>query len=174
VRKLALLPLLFLIFALAACGGGGSSSDGSSSSEGGSTEPNSGATDTETAESPQAAWGKEVAAVMSEFENSEAGTVIEQIHTSTDQQHLEPLYKAYWVNLRVLEKKLDATKTPAACKAVEKKMKAEIDTVAGAAKDLSDGRGLNPEQYAVKAFEQGLKIDKAGRALGALVAAPNC
>ncbi len=167
MRKLALLPLLLLVFGLAACGGGGSSTGGSGS-------PNSGATDAETAESPQAAWGKEVTAVMTEFENSEAGTVIEQIHTSTSQQHLEPLYEAYWSNLRLLSKKLDATKTPPTCKAIEKQMAAEIDIVAAAAKDLSNGHGLNPEQYAVKAYHQGLKIDKAGQKLGALVAEPNC
>jgi hypothetical protein len=166
VRKLALFPLLLLVFGLAACGGGGSSS-GSGSGGGGSTEA-------ETAATPEAAWGKEVTAVMTEFENSEAGTVIEQIHTSTSQQHLEPLYKAYWSNLLLLAKKLDATKTPAACEALEKKMAAEIHTVAAAAKDLSDGRGLNPEQYAVKAYHQGLTIDKSGQKLGALVAEPHC
>jgi hypothetical protein len=165
VRKLALISLLVVaVLALAACGGGGSSSSGGS---GGST------TEAESAASPEAAWAKEVTDVMTEFENK-ASALIEQIHTSTSHQILEPLYAAYAVNLEVLSKKLEATKAPAACVAARKKLAGVTSQVSVLAKSLSNDPKMTPEQYAAKGYHQGLKIDKLGHQLGALVAKPSC
>jgi ABC-type glycerol-3-phosphate transport system substrate-binding protein len=169
VRKAALISLLLVaVLALAACGGGGSSSSGGSTS-GGSTGEESTA-----AASPEGAWAEEVTAVMTEFENKVTPTVIEPIHTSTAQIHLEPLYSVYSVDLSVLAKKLEATKAPAACVAVRKKMAANVRQVAVLTKALSSNPNLNAEQYSLKAYQKGLKIDKLGHALGTLTADPTC
>jgi hypothetical protein len=168
VRKVTLISLLLVaVMALAACGGGGSSSPGGSTSGGTSEESTSAA-------SPEGAWAEEVTAVMTEFENKVTPTVIEPIHTSTSQQHLEPLYSVYSVDLSVLAKKLEATKAPAACVAVRKKMAAITSQVAALTKTLASNPKLNAEQYSLKAYKMGLKIDKLGHALGTLTAEPSC
>jgi hypothetical protein len=169
VRKATLISLLLVaVLALAACGGGGSSSSGGSTS-GGSTAEESNA-----AASPEEAWAEEVTAVMTEFENKVTPTVIEPIHTSTAQIHLEPLYSVYSVDLSVLTKKLEDTKAPAACVAVRKKMAAITSQVAALTKTLAHNPTLNAEQFSQKAYEKGLKIDKLGHALGTLTAEPSC
>lgn len=162
MRKATLISLLLVaVLALAACGGGGSSSSGGSSST------------TSAAASPEAAWAKEMTQVVTEFENK-ASALIEQIHTSTSHQILEPLYAAYAVNLAVLSKKLEATKAPAACVAVREKLAGYARQVAVLAKSLSHKPKLSPEQYAALGYHQGLKIDKLGHKLGTLVAEPTC
>ncbi len=168
MRKAAFISLLLVaVLALAACGGGGSSSSGSTTSGEKSGESTAAA-------SPEAAWTKEVTDVMTEFENKVTPTVIEPIHTSTSKQHLEPLYSVYSVDLTVLAKKLEGTKAPAACVALRKKMVDTVSKVAVLTKSLSGQAKLNAEQYAAKGYNQGLKIDKLGHALGLLVAEPTC
>lgn len=171
MRKLTFIPLLIVaVLALAACGGGGSSSSGGSGSTSASSESGAGES---AAATPEAAWAKEVTAVMNEFENK-TSALIEQIHTSTSHQILEPLYAAYAVDLAVLSKKVEGTKAPAACVAVRKKLAGYTSQVAVLAKSLSHSPKLTPEQYAAKGFNQGLKIDKLGHALGTLAANPTC
>jgi hypothetical protein len=168
VRKVTLISLLLVaVLALAACGGGGSSSSGGSTSGGTSEE-------SKAAASPEEAWAEEVTAVMTEFENKVTPTVIEPIHTSTAQFHLEPLYGTYSIDLSVLTKKLEDTKAPAACVAVRKKMASITSQVAALTKTLAHNPTLNAEQYSAKAYEKGLKIDKLGHALGTLTAEPSC
>jgi hypothetical protein len=177
VRKAALISLLVVaVLALAACGGGGSSSSGGSTSGEGAS-PETATVEGGTA-SPEEAWASEVTQVMTEFENKVTPTVIEPIHTSTSKQHLEPLYSVYSIDLKVLAKKLEETKAPAACVANRKKMAEITGQVAALTKSLSSqvkaNAKLNPEQYAAKSYQQGLKIDKLGHALGALTAEPSC
>jgi hypothetical protein len=168
VRKATLISLLLVaVLALAACGGGGSSSSGGSTSRGTSEQNNAAA-------SPEEAWAEEVTAVMTEFENKVTPTVIEPIHTSTAQFHLEPLYGTYSIDLSVLSKKLENTKAPGACVAVRKKMASITSQVAALTKTLASNPKLNAEQYSAKAYEKGLKIDKLGHALGTLTAEPSC
>lgn len=176
MRKLSLIALLLVtVLALAACGGGGSSSSGGSgSSSGGGAAEEGGSGESAAAASPEKAWAEEVTAVMTEFENKVTPTVVEPIHTSTSQQHLEPLYATYSIDLNVLAKKLEGTKAPAACVAVRKKMAEITNKVAALTKSLSGDAKLNPEQYAAKGYNQGLKIDKLGHALGALTVEPSC
>jgi len=173
VRKLSLISLLVVaVLALAACGGGGSSGSGGTS--GGSTTEEGTTGEGAAAKSPEEAWAKEVTDIMSEFENKVSAQLTELIHTSTAQQHLEPLYATYSVNLEVLANKLEGTKAPAACVAVRKKMVDITREVAVLTKSLSNDAKLNPEQYAAKGYEKGLQIDKLGHALGALTAEPSC
>jgi hypothetical protein len=169
VRKVTLISLLLVaVLALAACGGGGSSSSGGSSSGRSTSE------ESKAAASPEEAWAEEVTAVMTEFENKVTPTVIEPIHTSTAQFHLEPLYGTYSIDLSVLTKKLEGTKAPAACVAVRKKMAGITSHVAALTKTLAHNPTLNAEQFSRKAYEKGLKIDKLGHALGTLTAEPSC
>lgn len=167
MRKPSLISMLIVaVLVLAACGGGGSSSSAGSSA--GNSEGST------AAASPEAAWAQEVTQVMTEFENKVTPTVIEPIHTSTSQHHLEPLYAVYSVDLAVLAKKLEGTKAPAECVATRKKMAEIVSRVSVLTKTLSADSKLNPEQYAAKGYQQGLKIDKLGHALGALTAEPSC
>ena len=169
MRKATLISLLLVaVLALAACGGGGSSSSGGSTSGGSTAEVS------KAAASPEEAWAEEVTAVMTEFENKVTPTVIEPIHTSTAQFHLEPLYGTYSIDLSVLAKKLEGTKAPAACVANRKKMASITSQVAALTKTLASNPKLNAEQYSAKAYEKGLKIDKLGHTLGALTAEPSC
>ncbi len=168
MRKAALTSLLLVaVLALAACGGGGSSSSG------GTTSGGSGSGES-TAASPEAAWANEITAVMTEFENKVTPTVVEPIHTSTSQQHLEPLYATYSIDLSVLAKKLEKTDAPAACVALRKKMADDVKQGAVLTKSLTKQFKLSPEQYTQRAYEKGLKIDKFGHNLGTLTAAPHC
>jgi hypothetical protein len=168
VRKATLISLLLVaVLALAACGGGDSSSSGGSTSGGSTAEEGAAA-------SPEEAWANEVTAVMTEFENKVTPTVIEPIHTSTAQIHLEPLYGTYSIDLSVLTKKLEGTKAPAACVAVRNKMASITSQVAALTKTLASNPKLNAEQFSQKAYEKGLKIDKLGHALGTLTAEPSC
>ena len=168
MRKASLISLLLVaVLALAACGGGGSSSSGSTSSGEKTGESTAAA-------SPEKAWAEEVTGVMTEFENKVTPTVLEPIHTSTSQQHLEPLYSVYSIDLKVLAKKLEDTKAPAACVALQKKMVDTVSKVAVLTKGLSGQAKLDAEQYAAKGYNQGLKIDKLGHALGLMVAEPTC
>jgi hypothetical protein len=174
VRKATLISLLLVaVLALAACGGGGSSSSGGSTS-GGSTAEETAPEEGATAASPEEAWAEEVTAVMTEFENKVTPTVIEPIHTSTSQFHLEPLYGTYSIDLLVLTKKLEDTKAPGACVAVRKQMASITSQVAALTKTLASNPKLNAEQYSAKAYEKGLKIDKLGHKLGTLTAEPSC
>ncbi|HEY0279195.1 MAG TPA: hypothetical protein VGC32_13090 [Solirubrobacterales bacterium] len=174
MRKATLISLLLVaVLALAACGGGGSSSSGGSSS-GGSTAEGTAPEEGATAASPEEAWANEVTEVMTEFENKVTPTVIEPIHTSTSQAHLEPLYAVYSADLSVLAKKLEATKAPAKCVATRKQMAAITNQVAALTKSLTGQTKLNYEGYAAKGYSQGLKIDKLGHKLGALTAEPSC
>ncbi|HVW46405.1 MAG TPA: hypothetical protein VHA76_05080 [Solirubrobacterales bacterium] len=169
MRKLALISLLLLaVVALAACGGGGSGSSGGGSTSGGS------AAEENTAASPEAAWAQEITALMNEFENKVSADLTEQIHTSTSRQHLEPLYSTYSTNLSVLANKLEDTEAKGACVAVRKKMVDDVRRVAALTKTLTDQSHLSPEQYAAKAYQQGLKIERLGHHLGGLVAEPKC
>lgn len=161
MRKFALISLLLVaVLALSACGGGGSSSSGTTTSSGSA--------------SPEAAWAKEITALMSEFENKVSATLTEQINTSTSQPILEPLYVTYSINLSVLAKKLEKTKAPKACVAVRAQMVKYTLQVAALANELGHQSHLSPEAYAQKGRELGLKIDKIGRRLGALTAKPKC
>ncbi len=176
MRKATLISLLLVaVLALAACGGGGSEQlrrvdlGRERGESGGGT-----AEESTAAASPEEAWANEVTEVMTEFENKVTPTVIEPIHTSTSQAHLEPLYAVYSVDLSVLAKKLEATKAPAACVAKRKKMAAITRQVAVLTKSLSGQSKLNYEGYAAKGYSQGLKIDKLGHKLGALTADPSC
>jgi hypothetical protein len=176
VRKAALISLLLVaVLALAACGGGGSSTAGGSSTTSGGTASGEGtAAESPATASPEEAWANEITEVMTEFENTVTPTVIEPIHTSTSKQHLEPLYEVYSADLKVLAKKLEGTKAPTACVALRKKMVDTVSKVAVLTKSLSGQAKLNAEQYAAKGYQQGLKIDKFGHALGLLVAEPTC
>ncbi len=175
MRKLTLISLLLIaVLALAACGGGGSSSSGGSETTAGGSASEEGGSGESSATTPEGEWAEEVTAVMTEFENKVTPTVIEPIHTSTAQEHLEPLYATYSIDLAVLAKKLEATKAKAACVAVRKKMADITRQVSALTKSLTGDTKLNPEQYAAKGYNQGLKIDKLGHQLGALTAEPKC
>lgn len=159
MRKLLVLPLIALTLVLAACGGGGSSS---SAPTGGSA-----------AASPEAAWGKEVEAVMRKFENEQAQE-IEQIHTSTSQARLEPLYRQYGAALAQLGKELEATKAPAECVALQKKMGEDAAALAQLHTKLGHESSFNAEEFSALVAVQESRIHRYGHDLTEITYRPHC
>jgi hypothetical protein len=159
VRKVLLLPLLLLALGLAACGGGGSSSSGSTGGAEG--------------QSAEAAWGKEVEAVMRRFEN-QAAQVIAQIHTSTSQARLEPMYREYGAALVKLGKALEATKAPAECVALRKRMGEDAAALAQLNTKLGHESSVNAEEFAALAAVQESRLHRYGRDLTEITYRPHC
>lgn len=161
VRKALLLPLALLAVALglAACGGGGSSSSGTTGGSGGT--------------SAEAAWGKEVEGVMRQFENQQAQE-IEQLHTSTSQPRLEPLYRAYGAALAKLGKDLEATKAPAECVALRKRMGEDAAALAQLHTKLGHEGNVDPEEFSALVAVQESRIHRYGHDLTEITYRPHC
>jgi hypothetical protein len=161
VRKATLPPLLLLAVALglAACGGGGSSSSGSTTASG--------------PPSAEAKWGKEVEGVMRGFEN-QAARLIETIHTSTSQVHLEPLYRSYGATLTKLGDKLEATKAPPKCVATRKKMVEDARALGQLNTKLGHESQVNNEEFSALAAVQQEKAHRYGSDLTESTYHPHC
>jgi hypothetical protein len=159
VRKVLLLPLLLLALGLAACGGGGSSSSGTTGGGDGS--------------GAEAAWGKEVEAAMRRFEN-QAAQVIAQIHTSTSQARLEPMYRDYGVALVKLGRALEATKAPAECVALRKQMGEDAAALAQLNTKLGHEGSVNAEEFSALAAVQETKMHRYGHDLTEITYRPHC
>jgi hypothetical protein len=163
VRKVFLLLFTLLVaLGLAACGGGGSSSSGTT-----------GASSTASGSGAEVAWGKEVEAVMRGFENQAAPT-IEQIHTSTSQQRLEPIYRGYAAMLVKLGKELEATKAPPACEALRKKMGEDAAALAQLHNKLGHESGVNNEEFSALVAVQESRIHRYGHDLTEITYRPHC
>jgi hypothetical protein len=160
-RRPFVVPLivLALAFGLAACGGGGSSSSATTGGSEGS--------------SAEAAWGKEVEAVMRRFENQQAQE-IEQIHTSTSQGRLEPLYREYGAALAKLGKDLEATNAPPECVALREKMGEDGAALAQLHTKLGHESGVDPEEFSALVAVQESRIHRYGGDLTKITYRPHC
>ena len=163
MRKVLFLPLILLALALglAACGGGGSSSSGT------------GTTSASGAGGPEAAWGKEVEKVMRTFENQDA-QAIEQIHTSTSQPRLEPLYREYGAALAKLGKTLEGTKAPAECAALRKRMGEDAAALAQLTTKLGHEGNVDPEEFSALVAVQETRLHRYGHDLTEITYRPHC
>jgi hypothetical protein len=161
VRKVLFLPLILLALSLGltACGGGGSSSSGTTSASSGG--------------SPESAWGKEVEKVMRTFENQAAPT-IEQIHTSTSQQRLEPIYREYGAVLAKLGKNLETTKAPAECVALRKRMGEDAAALAQLNTKLGHEGNVDPEEFSALVAVQETRLHRYGGDLTKITYRPHC
>lgn len=166
MRKVAVISLALLAFALVACGGG-SSSSGSATTSGGTTGNSASG-------GPEAAWAKELRSVMSQFENKVSAEAVEKINTTTAQVLLEPLFRVYGTNLATFAAKLEATKAPKACVALRKKIAGYAHTVSRLTSELGDQQKLSEEKYGHLVISQREKISKYGTKLTTLAAEPNC
>jgi hypothetical protein len=158
VRKVLLLPLIVLALGLAACGGGGSSGSG---------------TTTASASSPEAAWGKEVEGVMRGFENGQARE-IEQIHTSTSQARLEPLYREYGAVLTRLGEELEATEAPAECVALRTRMGEDAAALGQLTTKLGHEGQADPEEFSALVAVQETRLHRYGHDLTVITYRPHC
>jgi hypothetical protein len=163
VRKVLVFSLLALALGLAACGGGGSSSSGTTAASSGGSG----------AGGAEAAWGKEVEAVMRKFEN-QAAPIIEQIHTSTSQVRLEPIYRGYGAMLAKLGKELEATKPPAECEALRAKMGEDAAALAQLHTKLGHESGVNNEEFSALVAVQESRIHRYGHDLTEITYRPHC
>jgi ABC-type glycerol-3-phosphate transport system substrate-binding protein len=160
VRKALVLPLLLLALGLAACGGGGSSS--------------SGGTTASAADGAEARWGKEVEGVMRDFENNVSAKATEQIHTTSAQYLLEPVYRAYGAALTKLGKELEATAAPSACVALRKRMGADAHALGQLTSKLGHEGEVNQEEFSALVFQQEAKMHRYGHDLTEITYRPHC
>jgi hypothetical protein len=165
VRKLALLAIAFAALLVAGCGGG-SSSGGSSSETAPASKP--------AADTPEAAWAKEVEGVMSYFENHVSAQAMPAIQDTYAKVSLEPLYRTYSANLAVLANELGRTKAPAACSALHARITTLAHRVADLTHELSEQPDLTERQYSLFLGRKGEKIRSASIELTELTAKPTC
>jgi hypothetical protein len=157
-RKTLLVPLVLLAFGLAACGGGGSSSSGTTSA---------------SASTPESTWAKEVEKVMRRFEN-QAAQDIEQIHTSTSQPRLEPLYREHGAALTKLGKELEATKAPPECVALRKQMGEDAAALGQLTTKLGHEGNVDPEEFSALVAVQETRLHRYGSDLTKITYHPYC
>jgi ABC-type phosphate transport system substrate-binding protein len=169
MRRLAFVGMALAVAALlvAGCGGGSGSSSGSGSASATTAGEGAGASAT-------AAWEKELTGVMTDFENEVSAHAVEEINTTTAQHLLEPLYRNYAIDLEKLSDNLEATKAPAACAAVQKKIVDDGRADAQLTKQLSHRTELNEEEFAGFAAVQREKIKRYGGELTELTFDPGC
>jgi hypothetical protein len=169
MRRLAAAIALLAVVALlvAGCGGGSGSSSGGGSASG--TSAGEGAV-----ANPSAAWEKELTKVMTDFENEVSAQAVEEINTTTAQHLLEPLYRNYAIDLEKLSDDLEATKPPAACAAVHRKIVEDGRADAQLTKQMSHRPELNEEEYAGFSAVQREKIKRYGGELTELTFDPGC
>ncbi len=158
VRKALLIPLILLALGLAACGGGGSSSSGT-------TSP--------SASTPESTWGKEVEKVIRTFENQAART-IEQIHTSTSQPRLEPLYREHGAALTRLGEELEATKAPPECAALRKRMGEDAAALGQLTTKLGHEGNVDPEEFSALVAVQETRLHRYGHDMTEITYRPHC
>ncbi len=163
VRKgLLLVPLVALALALAACGGGSGSSD---------TSGGAGAVAPPSAET---AWAKEVEKVMRRFENHVSANATEQIHTTSSQPLVEPMYRAYGAALTRLGDELEATEAPQACVALRKQMGEDAHALGQLTTKLGHEGQVNQEEFSALVVQQEAKMHRYGRDLTEITYQPHC
>ena len=111
--------------------------------------------------------------MMRAFENQQAQE-IEQIHTSTSQARLEPMYRGYGAALAKLGKDLEATKAPAECVALRKKMGEDAAALAQLHTQLGHESGVNPEEFSALVAVQESRIHRYGHDLTEITYRPHC
>lgn len=162
MRKALLIPLLLLALALglAACGGSSSSSGTTSASA--------------SSGGPETKWAKEVEGVMRQFENQVSANATEQIHTTSSQHLVEPMYRAYGAALTDLGDKLAATKAPAACVALRKQMAEDAQALGQLTTKLGHEGNVNQEEFSALVVQQDAKMHRYGGDLTEISYQPHC
>jgi hypothetical protein len=159
VRKTLLLPLILLALGLAACGGGSSGS---------------GSTSGPDRTSPESAWAKEVEKVMRRFENQVSANATEQIHTTSSQNLVEPIYRSYGAALTKLGGELEATKAPPQCVALRKQMGDDARALGQLTTKLGHESNVNQEEFSALVFVQESRLHRYGRDLTEITYKPHC
>lgn len=159
--KVLLLPLILLALGLAACGGG----------SGSSASPTTSAAAVPSAET---AWGKEVEAVMRRFENQVSANATEQIHTTSSQPLLEPLYRSYGAALTKLGEELEATHAPQACVALRKQMAADAHALGQLTTKLGHEGQVDQDEFSSLVIVQQSRLHRYGRDLTEITYEPHC
>jgi hypothetical protein len=162
-RKALALPLILLalVIGLAACGGGGSSGSGTTTAaDGGRT--------------PETAWAKEVERVMRRFENQVSARATEQIHTTSSQQLVEPMYRSYGAALTKLGDELEATDAPAACVALRKQMGDDAHALGRLTTKLGHEGQVDQEEFSALVVVQESRLHRYGRDLTEITYRPHC
>jgi hypothetical protein len=162
-RKGALvLALLALALGIAACGGGGSPSSDTAAAPAGAPP------------SAETAWAKEVEKVMRRFENHVSARATEQIHTTSSQPLLEPMYRAYGAALTKLGDELEATEAPQACVALRRRMGEDAHALGQLTTRLGHEGNVGQEEFSALVVQQEAKTHRYGRDLTEISYRPEC
>ncbi|MBS1678357.1 MAG: hypothetical protein JST08_13345 [Actinobacteria bacterium] len=161
-RALVVAPALVLLaaLALAACGGGGSGTTGAMAAGAGP--------------SPETAWAKEVEKVMRRFENQVSARATEQIHTTSSQHLVEPIYRAYGAALTQLGGSLASTDAPAACVALRKQMADDAHALGRLTTKLGHEGDVNQEEFSSLVVVQESRLHRYGSDLTEITYRPHC
>lgn len=159
MRTVALVPLALLALALAACGGGSGSSPTTTSAPG---------------PTPETAWAKEVEKVMRRFENQVSARAVEQIHTTSSQRLVEPMYRAYGAALAKLGDELAATAAPPACVALRKRMADDGHALGRLTTKLGHEGQVDQEEFSALVVVQESRLHRYGHDLTQITYRPHC
>lgn len=161
LRNAYLVPLILLALALglAACGGGSGSSGTTTGSDG---------------PSPETVWAKEVEKVMRRFENQVSARAAEQIHTTSSQQLVEPMYRSYGAALTKLGDELEATDAPAACLALRKQMGDDAHSLGQLTTKLGHEGQVDQEEFSALVVVQETRLHRYGHDLTEITYRPRC
>jgi len=111
--------------------------------------------------------------VMRKFEN-QAAQAIEQIHTSTSQPRLEPIYRDYGAALTKLGKELEATKAPPECVALRKRMGEDAAALGQLTTKLGHEGNVDPEEFSALVAVQETRLHRYGHDLTEITYRPHC
>ena len=110
---------------------------------------------------------------MRRFENQTA-QAIEQIHTSTSQPRLEPLYREHGAALTKLGKELEATKAPPECVALRKRAGEDAAALGQLTTKLGHEGNVDPEEFSALVAVQETRLHRYGGDLTKITYRPHC
>ena len=112
--------------------------------------------------------------MLAEFENDVSAQVMPEIDAADSQVLLEPLYRAYGIDLGTLAKKIEGTVAPAACVAVRDRLAGYAERLAAVTKSFGRAEELSEEEFGELLRTRGKALSKYGRKLTKLSASLHC
>jgi hypothetical protein len=111
---------------------------------------------------------------MREFENQASSRLTEQIHTTSSQPLVEPLYREYGAALTKLGHELEATGAPEECVAMRKRMAEDAHALGQLTTKLGHEGNVEQEEVSALVVQQESKMHRYGRDLTEITYRPHC
>jgi hypothetical protein len=111
---------------------------------------------------------------MRRFENQVSARATTQIHTTSAQLLVEPMYRAYGAALTKLGGELDATDAPAECVAMRKRMGDDAHALGRLTTQLGHEGQVSQEEFSALVVVQETRLHRHGRDLTEITYQPHC